>query len=31
MEKMIIDKHTGWEYELISEQYYPTRRVMKDG
>ena len=31
MEKMIIDERTGWEYELIGEQYYPTGRVMKDG
>lgn len=31
MEKMIIDERTGWEYEMIGEQYYPTGRVMKDG
>ena len=31
MEKIIIDERTGWEYELIGEQYYPTGRVMKDG
>ena len=31
MEKYIIDERTGWEYKLISEQYYPTGRVMKDG
>ncbi len=31
MEKTIIDERTGWEYELIGEQYYPTGRVMKDG
>ena len=31
MEKKIIDEHTGWEYELIGEQYYPTGRVMKNG
>ena len=31
MEKTIIDKHTGWEYELIGEQYYLTGRVMRDG
>ena len=30
MEKTIIDKHTGWEYELIGEQYYPTGRMMRD-
>ena len=30
MEKTIIDERTGWEYELIGEQYYPTGRVMKD-
>ena len=31
MEKYIIDERTGWEYELIGEQYYPTGRVMKNG
>ena len=31
MEKKIIDEHTGWEYELIGEQYYPTGRVMRNG
>ena len=31
MEKHIIDERTGWEYELIGEQYYPTGRVMRDG
>ena len=31
MEKSIIDERTGWEYELIGEQYYPTGRVMKNG
>ena len=31
MEKTIIDERTGWEYELIGEQYYPTGRVMRDG
>ncbi len=31
MEKMIIDECTGWEYELIEEQYYPSGRIMKDG
>ena len=31
MEKYIIDERTGWEYELIGEQYYPTGRVMRDG
>ena len=31
MEKMIIDERTGWEYELIGEQYYPTGRVMRNG
>lgn len=30
MEKYIIDEHTGWEYELIGEQYYPTGRRRKD-
>ena len=31
MEKTIIDERTGWEYELIGEQYYPTGRVMRKG
>ncbi len=31
MEKIMIDERTGWEYELIGEQYYPTGRVMWDG
>ena len=31
MEKMILDERTGWEYELIGEQYYLTGRVMKNG
>ena len=31
MEKTIIDERTGWEYELIGEQYYPTGRMMLDG
>ena len=31
MKKTIIDERTGWEYELIGEQYYPTGGVMKDG
>ena len=30
MEKTIIDDRTGWEYELIGEQYYPTGRVMRN-
>ena len=31
MEKYIIDERTGWEYELIGDQYYPTGRVMRNG
>lgn len=31
MEKNIIDERTGWEYELIGEQYYPTGRAMRNG
>ena len=31
MKQRIIDERTGWEYELIGEQYYPTGRIMKDG
>ena len=31
MEKTIIDKHTGWEYELNGNYYYPTGRVMQNG
>ena len=30
MEKTIFDERTGWEYELIGEQYYPTGRVMRN-
>ena len=29
MKKMIIDKRTGWEYELKGTYYYPTGRVQK--
>lgn len=29
--KLIIDKHTGWEYELQGDYYYPTGRVQKNG
>ena len=31
MEKYIIEEHTGWEYELKGEQYYPTGRRIIDG
>ena len=31
MKKTIIEERTGWEYELIGEQYYPTGRMMRDG
>ena len=31
MKKYIIDERTGWEYELIGEQYYPTGRVLRNG
>ena len=31
MEKYIIDERTGWDYELIGDQYYPTGRVMRNG
>ena len=31
MKKTIIDQRTGWEYELIGEQYYPTGSVMRNG
>ena len=31
MKKTIVDERTGWEYELIGEQYYPTGRMMRDG
>ena len=31
MEKTIIDERSGWEYELIGEQYYPTGRVIRNG
>lgn len=27
----MIDERTGWEYELKSEYYYPTGRIMKNG
>ena len=30
MEKMIIDKRTGWEYELNGDYYYPTGRVIRN-
>ena len=30
MEKYTIDERTGWEYELIGEQYYPTGRAMRN-
>ena len=30
MEKKIIDEHTGWEYELQGDYYYPTGRVMRN-
>ena len=29
--KRIIDKRTGWEYELKGDYYYPTGRVQKNG
>lgn len=29
--KLIIDKRTGWEYELRGDYYYPTGRVQKNG
>ena len=29
MKKTIIDERTGWEYELIGEQYYPSGRIIK--
>ena len=29
--KRIIDEHTGWEYELQGDYYYPTGRVQKNG
>lgn len=31
MGKKTIDERTGWEYELIGEQYYPTGRVLRNG
>ena len=31
MKKTIVDERTGWEYELIGEQYYPTGRVIRNG
>ena len=31
MEKTLIDEPTGWEYELICDQYYPTGRVLRNG
>ena len=31
MGKKTIDERTGWEYELIGEQYYPTGRVIRNG
>ena len=31
MAKTILDKHTGWEYELQGDYYYPTGRVQKNG
>ena len=31
MEKYKIDERTGWEYELKSDYYYPTGRIMKNG
>ena len=31
MEKHIIDERTGWDYELKSDYYYPTGRIMKNG
>ena len=30
MEKTIINDHTGWEYELQDDYYYPTGRVMRN-
>ena len=30
MEKIIINEHTGWEYELQGDYYYPTGRVMRN-
>ena len=29
--KRIINEHTGWEYELQGDYYYPTGRVQKSG
>ena len=31
MEKTIIDEHTGWEYELQGDYYYPTGRGIRNG
>lgn len=31
MERLIIDKHTGWEYELQGDYYFPTGRVIRNG
>ena len=31
MEKYKIDERAGWEYELKSDYYYPTGRIMKNG
>ena len=31
MERCIIDEHTGWEYELNGDYYYPTGRVQSGG
>lgn len=31
MKKTIIGESTGWEYELIGEQYYPSGRVQRNG
>ena len=31
MQNIIIDEHTGWEYELKGDYYYPTGRVMRNG
>ena len=31
MEKYIIDKKTGLEYELKDDIYYPTGRISKSG
>ena len=31
MEKTIIDEHTGWEYEIKGDYYYPTGRIQRGG